>query len=186
MVVSVQRRLFTVDEYYRVSAAGVFTPDDRVELIEGEIVQMNAIGPLHAHVVDVTATNFTVMARGEHLVRAQHPIRLDDRSEPEPDLALVKLKPGGYRRGHPVPADVFLIMEVADSSLLIDQTVKLRLYATAGIPEYWLLDLTRGELVVNRAPRGTGYAEVFAVGRGERIAPATFPDRDIALDDLLD
>jgi Uma2 family endonuclease len=186
MVVSSARRLFTVDEYYRMAAAGVLTPDDRVELIEGEVVKMNAIGPLHAHIVDIAATSFTVMARGEYLVRTQHPVRLDNRSEPEPDLALVKLKPGGYRRGHPIPEDVFLIMEVADSSLLIDQTVKLRLYAEAGIPEYWLLDLTRGELVVNRAPRDGSYTDTFVVGRGERIAPAAFPDREIALDDLLD
>lgn len=132
MAVQVQRRLFTVSEYYRMAEAGILGEDDRVELLEGEIVQMAPIGSNHRGTVDFLANSLVSRLGARAIVRTQNPIRLDDFSEPQPDVALLHPRADFYRRSHPTPADVLLLVEVADSSVAFDRQVKLPLYCPSG------------------------------------------------------
>jgi Uma2 family endonuclease len=173
------KRLFTVDEYYRMAEAGILGEDDRVELIEGEIVRMSPIGPRHANRVNRLMLRFAERFRGMAHISSQNPVRLSNRSEPEPDLALVRAYPEGqdpYESAHPTPRDVFLIVEVADSSVEYDLGRKARLYARHGIPELWVLDQRGDRVVVHRDPAPRGYATVQTLGRGQSICPLAFPE----------
>lgn len=168
------RRLLTVDEYHRMGEAGVLTEDDRVELIEGELVAMVPIGSEH-----VAATNalnrLLVLAIGDRgIVSVQNPVRLDQRSEPQPDFAV--LKPRDYRTTLPRPEDTMLAVEVANTSLDYDRTVKLVLYARSGIPEVWIVDLAAEQVEVYRSPVGDQYALVTHVGRSDALTIEAFPD----------
>jgi Uma2 family endonuclease len=185
MAVLLARRRFTVDEYYRMAEAGILTEDDRVELIEGEIVEMPPIGRRHAACVDGIAElffrNFVDVAR----TRNQNPVRLSEYNEPEPDVALLRRRPDFYSSGHPTPEDVLLLVEVADTSLVMDRRVKMPLYARSGIPETWLVDLDAEAIFVHRDPSPDGYRTVQAVRPGETLAPLAFPDRPLAAADIL-
>ena len=168
-----------------MAEAGILGEDDRVELIDGEIVEMPPIGPGHAGSVDdVYEKLFRLFSDRAHM-RCQNPIRLDPYNEPEPDVALVVRRPGGYREAHPTPSDVFLVIEVADTSLRTDRGVKMPLYARFAVPEAWLIDLEHEVMLIHREPSPDGYRLVTTARRGERIAPLAFPDREIAVDDLL-
>jgi Uma2 family endonuclease len=123
------KRRFTVDEYYAMARAGILSSDDRVELIEGEILTMTPIGPAHAVAVDRAAHSLMLEVQERAVVRVRGPIRLDDHSEPEPDISLFWPPAESYRHGHPRPADVLLVIEIADSSLRYDRDVKSALYA---------------------------------------------------------
>src|SRR5207247_3212709 len=135
-------RRFTVDEYYRMAETGILAEDDRVELLDGEIVEMSPIGPRHAATVTRLDHLFNRLVGDRAIVRAQNPVRLDGYSEPEPDIALVTPRADFYRAEHPTPRDILLIVEVADTSLRYDRHTKLPGYARAGVPEAWLVDLT--------------------------------------------
>ncbi len=167
------RHRISVDEYHKMADAGVLSHEERVELIEGEIVDMAPIGSQHAYVVNQLARLFTLAAGEDGLVSTQNPIRLNDRCEPQPDLAL--LKPGDYMARLPGPADVLLIVEVASSSVDYDRGVKLDLYARHGIPEVWLLDLTGNELLVCRDPEGGKYLSITGPLAGECVRPVLLP-----------
>jgi Uma2 family endonuclease len=138
---TVTTRRFSVDEYHRMAEAGVLQPTERVELIEGKIVQMAAIGSRHAECVDRLNRILVQGIEDRGTVRVQNPVRLSDHSEPEPDIALVRPRPEGYADRHPGPDDALLIVEVADTTLTLDREVKMPLYARAGIPECWTVDL---------------------------------------------
>lgn len=168
-------RRFTVDEYHRMAETGILREDDRVELLDGEIVEMSPSGPRHAATVRRLERLFHRLAGERALVSGQNPISLDRYSEPEPDIALVRPQDDFYAGAHPTPADVLLIVEVADSSLGYDRR-KLASYARAGIPEVWLVDLTRDRVETHRAPRGDGYGEHHVLGRDEAITPLLLPD----------
>lgn len=149
--------------------AGILGEDDRVELVEGDVVAMTPIGSAHAACVK-RLTLLLFRAAGElALVSVQDPVRLDEASEPKPDLALLHPKPDFYASGHPGPEDVLLLIEVADASLAYDQEVKLPLYARAGIREVWLVDLPGRRVLVHREPGAGGYAAVTAVGPEGRL-----------------
>jgi Uma2 family endonuclease len=178
-------RTFNVDEYYRMAAAGILTEDDRVELIEGQIVQMSPIGSRHAACVRRLTQEFHERLDRLAQILVQDPVRLGRRSEPEPDLALVKPRPDLYAAAHPGPSDVLLIIEVADSSARYDRTTKARLYARNAIPEFWLVDLTRDHVEVFRDPAPRGYRTVQVYRRGERLAPLAFPQLDLAVEAIL-
>ena len=181
-------RRFSVDEYYRMAEAGILGEDDRVELIEGEVVEMSPIGPRHAKKVDRLALLFLDQFRNTARIRIQNPVRLSNRSEPEPDLALVRLYPDRgdpYESAHPTPADVLLVIEVADSSVEYDLGRKARLYARHGIPELWVLDQRDDRLVVHRDPMPRGYASVRTLDRGESIGPLAFPELVFTVDHIL-
>ena len=185
MAVDVERtrRLFTIEEYVQMHEAGIFADDERIELIDGEIVEMSPIGDPHAAFV-VNLTHLFVNAVGDRaLVRVQGPVRVPPRSLPQPDLAL--LRPRSYKRQSATTSDVLLVLEVADTSLRYDRAVKLRLYARAGIPEYWIVDAKAETVEIHRAPSGETYAERLQPARGTSVAPLALPDAAIAVDAIF-
>lgn len=179
------RRLFTVDEYYRMAEAGVFAPDEHVELIEGEIFRMCAIGSRHAACVCGLNEMCFDRFRGLVHVRVQNPVRLHNRSEPEPDIALLRPRPDRYAGRHPGPGDVFLIVEVADTSINYDVHTKLPMYARSEIPEVWVVDLNRRVLTAHRDPTPEGYRTALPLRAGDQVAPLAFPDRPLSVAAIL-
>ena len=176
---------FTVEEYYRLADAKALAPDARVELLEGQIVDMLPIGPFHADVGSRLDNLFSNAAKGRWIVRNQYPVRLNDGSEPQPDLALVQPQVS-YKQKHPQPEDIFLLVEVADSSVLSDREDKLPAYARAGIPEYWIVNLVERVVEVYRNPLPSGaYQSITRVGHDGAVSPAVFADLVISLADLL-
>jgi Uma2 family endonuclease len=177
------RRLFTIEEYERMVETGILTQDDRVELIEGEIVEMSPIGDAHAAFV-ANLTHLLVHAVGDRArVWVQGPVRVPPRSKPQPDLAL--LRPRSYVRAGATMEDALLAIEVADTSLRYDRIVKLRLYARAGIPKYWIVDATTETVEVYCEPSGERYATVQHPTRGGTIAPLALPDAIISVDAIF-
>ena len=185
MPIARNRRIVTADDYHRMANAGILTEDDRVELIDGEIVTKMTIGPRHNACVDRALKAFVMGAADRAIVRVQGSIGLSFLTEPEPDVVLLRAKPDYYARALPTPADVMLIIEVADSSLAFDRDRKRPLYAEAGVVEFWLVDLTTNTLFAHREPRGRTYETVWRHTRGETIAPIQLPDCRIAVDVLL-
>ena len=186
MILAAPTYRLTVADYHRMGEAGIFAPDARVELLDGQIVEMLPIGPFHSGVGTQLQTLFAKAGSDRWLVRSQYPIRLDDGSEPQPDLALVKTREDFYRHHHPEPSDVFLLVEVADSSVLYDRQDKLPVYARAGIAEYWLVNLVEKVVEVYRAPSALGvYNSATRLQAGAKIAPAAFPDAEIAVAELF-
>ncbi|HEY7067276.1 MAG TPA: Uma2 family endonuclease [Chloroflexota bacterium] len=167
---------FTVDEYYRMAEAGILTPVQRVELIEGEIVAMAPIWNRHAACVDRLTHDFVLGLGDQAIVRVQGPLRLHDYSEPEPDLIILRPRSDFYASGHPGPGDTLLVIEVADTTERYDRQVKVPLYARAGIPEVWLVDLTAGTVTIYREPSPTGYAQVIVVSGDDALSPLAFPE----------
>ncbi|HLZ71628.1 MAG TPA: Uma2 family endonuclease [Dehalococcoidia bacterium] len=180
-----RRRLFSTDEYERMIEAGVFQRAERIELIEGEILYMAAIGLRHWRAVNVLNDFFTPRLTGRAIVSIQMSVRLRPGSEPEPDLAILRRRDDYYLSGLPGPEAVWLVIEVADSSLAYDLSRKLPLYASAGIPETWVFDLRGDRALVHRRPRGRRYTGVTVVERGGTLTPLAFPELTIALDDVL-
>lgn len=185
MVIRPQPRLFTVDEYDRMADAGILGENDRVELINGKIVRMTAVGSRHAACVDRLTALLSRLLADRAIVRVQSPVRVSELSEPEPDLALLAPRDDWYAGGHPGPADALLIIEVADSSLDFDRSVKASLYAAAGVTELWIVDQTLGALETFRQPGPDGYASVRRVAPGDYLAPAAFPDVAVAVGDIF-
>jgi Uma2 family endonuclease len=169
------RRLLTVDEYHRMGEAGILTDDDRVELIEGELVAMAPIGSEHVAATN-TLTRLLVLAVGDRgIVSVQNPVRLTRRSEPQPDFAVLKPR-GGYGTTLPRPEDTMLAVEVANTSLDYDRTVKLALYARSGIPEVWIVNLAAQEVEVYQLPVADRYTSVARAGRSDALTIKAIPD----------
>ena len=177
-------RRINVDEYYRMAVAGILRPDERVELLDGQIIPMSPIGPFHADVVTYLTEAFCALARRRWEVRTQNPVRLDDLSEPQPDLMLIKRSPGRLRR-HPQPGDVYLLVEVCDTTLESDRLDKLPAYARAGIPEVWLVNLNDQTIEVYRQPQPEGFVFKTILRAGDKAAPQSFPDAAIDVEELL-
>lgn len=156
--------------------SGLFREDDRLELLQGEILEMSPIGSRHSAAVKRANQLFSAALVGRAVVGIQNPVRLSDLSEPQPDVALLKPRPDFYEEAHPEPGDILLLLEVADTSISFDREVKLPLYAASGIPEVWLLDLASGVLEVLRDSRSTGYRSILRLTAGETVAPLAFPD----------
>ena len=178
-------RKFTVVEYYRMGESGILKPDERVELIEGEILLMPPIGPIHAGNVDDFIAVFAQYAFGRFRIRIQNPLRLDDGSEPEPDVVLLRPREDRYTTSHPTPADVLLVIEVADSSLEYDRQVKTHLYGRNCIPETWVKNLPEDCIERFTEPGPEGYAQHTIHRRGETLTPVSLPDLELAVEDLL-
>jgi len=159
----VPRHRLTLADYHRLGEAGILNEDDRVELLEGQLVDMSPIGPRHALAVEALNDLLVRAVGGRAWLKPQNPIELDDGSEPQPDIALVRRPWQGYPTAHPRPGDVFLLVEVADSSLEVDRGAKLELYAKAGIPELWIVDLTTDGVFVYRNPSGDRYRTVTRI-----------------------
>ena len=178
-------RRFTVEEYYKLAEVGILGEDDRVELIQGEIVVNSPIGSKHAACVKRLNALFSSRVKDQAIVSVQDPIRLSEHSEPQPDLALLKPRPDFYANRHPGPEDVLLIVEVAETSSEYDRQVKIPLYARHGIPEVWLIDLSKGRLTVFRNLQGDAYTHIKEAKKGDRIAPEALSDVDIPVEELL-
>jgi len=174
------RHRVTAQDFHQMVAAGILRESDRVELIDGEIVDRAPIDSKHAFVVSRLAQFFTLAAGDRCLVSVQNPVRLDDRSEPQPDLAL--LKPGDYMDRLPGPQDVLLVIEVATTSIEFDREIKLGLYARHNIPEVWLLDLNAGELGVYREPVEGRYRGQQKPMASDAVSPLLLPDVALKLD----
>ncbi len=185
MRTDVTKKRFTVDEYYRMAEAGILTPEDRVELIEGEIIQMSPIGRRHAGCVNRVNDLFTFKFRGKAVVTVQNPVRLNDYNEPQPDLVLAKPRADYYASGHPVPEDVFLVFEAADTTLSKDRNVKLPIYARLGIPEVWIADLKHDLILVFRDRSGEQYKTSHTFQRGDWLFVSAFPKISLKVEDLL-
>jgi len=186
MAVMLRRYRFTVDEYERLGQAGVLTQCDRVELLDGDIVEMTPIGDRHASVVARLSSLFAKRLGDRVLIWAQNPVQLRVvRSMPQPDVVLVRARADFYSAGKPGPDDVLLLIEVMDTSAETDRRVKLPLYARAGIAETWLLDLQTDCVETFRRPTTTGYGRSATFHRGQRLAPQAFADLVLTVDDLL-
>jgi len=186
MAVPIQKRFVTIDEYHRMGEQGVFPLDARLELIRGEIIEMSPIGPRHAGSVRRFIRNFSARLSSYAIVDAQNPVEMrEQESEPQPDITLLRLQDDLYSTATPTPGDTLLVVEVADSSLSFDRKVKMHLYAEAGIPESWLVDLNSETLFVFRRPSPEGYQDVRAYRRGESVAPEAFPGVSFAIEEIL-
>ncbi|MDP8924743.1 MAG: Uma2 family endonuclease [Chloroflexota bacterium] len=182
MAVALRRRTFTADEFERMAEAGILGEDERVELIEGEIVWMSPIGPNHSWCVKRLNALFARL--GDRVIPSiQDPIRLHDRLEPQPDVVLVR--PDAPRDRHPTPADILLVIEVASSSISVDRDVKGPMYARAGIADYWIFDLDAYCLLVLREPSADGYRVVRVFARGQQVAPLFAPDFPVDVAEIL-
>ncbi|PYJ56696.1 MAG: Uma2 family endonuclease [Verrucomicrobia bacterium] len=176
---------FSVKEYYRMAETGVLKPDARVELLNGGITDMSPIGPFHGGVVNRLIRSFTRSSAGRWLVSAQNPVRLDDYSEPEPDLMLLKPMPDDYISHHPRPEDVYLLVEVSDASLTTDREEKLPIYSRAGIAEVWIVNLVDLIVEVYREPHFTGYGSKSILRAGDQARSQAFPDAAVDVAELL-
>jgi Uma2 family endonuclease len=170
-----QRRKLSADQFERMGETGILGPEPRVELIEGEMIEMPPIGSRHAAAVASLSTHFARVVGDDALVWTQNPPRLSDDSEPQPDLMLLRPKADRYRSGHPHPQDVLLLIEVAETTLVFDRETKLPLYAKQGVPEVWILDLEAKRLEIYREPGPGGYRRKLERGEAESIAPGALP-----------
>lgn len=174
---------WTVDEYHQMAVAGLLDETDRVELIEGEMIDMAPIGSKHAFIVNQMSQMFSARVGGQCLVSTQNPVLLGERSEPQPDVALLRI--GNYMDALPTTADVLLIVEVSDSTLEYDRDVKLGLYARHGIPEVWLLDVNAREITVYREPAEGQYRLIRKPTAAEAVAPLAVPGVALRLVELM-
>ena len=171
----VGKRLLSVADYHLMARAGVFAPGERVELIEGEIVNVPPVGPDHIGLVNDLNETLMASAIGRAIVSVQNPLVLPEHSEPEPDVALLRLRAGRYRKEKPLPADVLLLIEVADSTLRYDREIKVPLYASYAIPETWLIDVVGERLTRFVEPTRSGYARSETVSDLSAVEAAALP-----------
>jgi Uma2 family endonuclease len=179
----VKRRRFTVHDYHRMGEAGILHEDDRVELIEGEIVEMTAIGTRHFSCVNGLTRLLVVSVGDEAVVSVQNPVRLNEYTEPQPDLTAIR--PRDYRLSLPGPEDVLLLIEVSDTTLAYDRGVKLPLYARAGIREVWIVDLSGETIERYNGPSAKGYGRVDQIRRGQTLESASLPGLTPGVDEVL-
>jgi Uma2 family endonuclease len=174
-----------VSQYHQMNQAGILSENDKVELINGEIIEMSPIGRRHTACVNRLNTVFSQLLGKKVIVAVQNPIILNNLSEPEPDIALLKPRADFYESGHPQPQDIFLLIEVADSSLEYDREVKIPLYASSGITEVWLVDIYEQVIIVYRHPSENSYSEIQTLNRGEKMSIQAFPEINLVVDDIL-
>lgn len=184
-VVVATRRRFTRVEYYRMAEAGILGEDDRVELIEGEIVQMSPIGDRHTAFVINLNQRLVLRLAGLALVSIQSPVVLTEDTEPQPDLAVLRLRAVPYKERGARAEDVLLLIEVADSSLTYDRSTKLRLYAAAGIPEYWIVDCTTETVEIYRNPGPAGYRDATRATGTATLTLQAFPDVELTTAEIF-
>lgn len=184
MLLPLRKGPFTVESYHRLAELGILPRDARVELIDGQVLEMSPIGGPHASCVRRLLHRFGQRLPQGVMIDVQNPVVLDESNAPEPDLALLVFRPDGYPQ-QPRVADVFLLIEVADTSLAYDRDTKMPLYAAAGIPETWLVDLAGDAITVYRDPGPDGYRDVVTVVRGETLAPLRLRGVAVAVDEIL-
>jgi Uma2 family endonuclease len=180
------RHKLSVSDYYRMGDAGILHEDSRVELIEGELIDMSPIGSHHAGIVTRISHLLNKKISDQAIVSVQNPVRLSDWSEPQPDIMLLKPRSDYYYDSHPKPSDVLVLIEVADSSIDYDRKTKLPLYARSGIQEFWIIDLNAKRLERYTQPNDTGYGQCETLDKSATAVPAGLPDVAIDLGQILD
>ena len=185
MSVLLDRRTFTVEEYRRMGETGILSEDDRVELIEGEIVKMSPIGKRHAACVDALDELVRERLQRSVNVRAQNPVELDDYSEPQPDITLLKRRDDFYSSGHPRPEDVLLVIEVSDTTLEYDSQIKVPLYARAAVPEVWIVNINEGRVEMFADPSGGAYRTTVVFSRGEEVQSRSLAALRLSVSEIL-
>lgn len=180
----VTRYKFTTDQYRQMSDAGILPSDERTELIEGVIVLMPAIGEDHLWNVNFVTRVFFQRFDDQAIVSIQNPVLIAPHSEPQPDIALLRQPQPGDRH-KPTPEDVFLIIEVSDTTLASDRRVKMPLYAAAGIRESWIINLVERQLEVFREPADGQYRQQLVLKANDMVSPLAFPDITLKGSDLL-
>ena len=178
-------RLWTVRDYHRMVEAGILHPDERVELIEGQIIRMSPKGTAHEAAITRLERILRKQLGDRVIIRLQSPIQLNDHSEPEPDVAVVQPDPLDYEDHHPTPLEAYLLIEVADSSFKFDCETKARLYARSGIADYWVLDVKHRQLHVFRSPNQDGYQDHDTLGETERLALLSFSDITVSVAEMF-
>jgi Uma2 family endonuclease len=180
------RYKFTVEEFDRMGEAGIFTKHDRVELIEGEIVEMSPINDPHIFVVNLL--NYLLnqpLLQGRAFVQVQSPIRLPPHSEPQPDIVVYSWREDLYRTSPPTKADILFVIEVADTTLAYDRQVKLPLYAAHEIPETWIVNIKGRAVIAGTDPTTDGYGQIRTVEGHQSLSPQAFPDFSVVADELF-
>lgn len=185
MPVTLLRRQFTVREYHQMTEAGILREDDRLELIKGEIIRMSPIGPRHAAYAKRLNQLFSRKLGDRVLIGVQDPVQLDNISEPQPDVTLLEPREDFYATAHPRPEDIFLLVEIADTTVAYDRDVKVALYCDRGIAEVWLVDLKKQCLELYRQPSANGYLYVRKLQRGDSLTIQAFPDISFTADEVL-
>lgn len=185
MNAAVEVRRLSVQDYHRMAEAGIFRPEERVELLAGQVVQMAAKGVAHEAAITRTEKALRHQLGDRVLLRLQSPVQLDNYSEPEPDIAVVFPDPADYETHHPTPSEIFWLIEVADSSFRYDCEVKAPAYGKSGIAEYWVLDVNQRQLHIYRSPTAEGYQSLGILGAGDQVSPLAFPECLIAVSRLL-
>jgi Uma2 family endonuclease len=180
-----ERKRFTVDEYHKLAQAGVLGEDDRIELIEGELIRMPPIGSVHAGLVGRLDRAFQARVPQGVVVWAQNPLTFPPASEPQPDLALLRPRSDDYLNSLPTASDVLLVVEVADTTLAYDRDVKMLLYARQGVAECWLFDVTARRLEMYRDPGPDGYRTLLRPDRDATVSPLAIPEAMIDLEALF-
>lgn len=184
MTTATKIRSWTVEEYHKMIESGILTRDSHVELLEGRIVEMSPQGPLHAGTTQRASDYIKARLQERAHVRMQLPVTLPT-SEPEPDVAVVKIDRGAYGDHHPTPDEIFLLVEVADTTLRIDRLEKAPLYARANIPEYWILDVSDRQAYIFRDLTSAGYRTSFVLPDNAAIALRAFPTIEISISELF-
>ena len=181
----IMRRRITVEEYEVMYEAGVFKPDERLELINGEILKVAPMNAPHISYVIRLSRIFTERLTKRAIVSTQLPIVINEESEPEPDISILRWRSDDYFSGKPKAQDVYLLIEVASASLLFDRRVKLPLYARVGIPEVWIVNVQARQLEVYRNPKGEAYSESRVLKPSDKIALLAFPDVEVRLSEVF-
>ncbi|MEH2299918.1 MAG: Uma2 family endonuclease [Nostoc sp.] len=185
MSVQLLRRKFTVEQYHKMVESGILKEDDRVELIRGEIIEMSPIGTKHAACVN-RLVNLLVQLLGKRVIlAAQNPVVLNNNSEPQPDVALLKSRDDFYATAHPQPQDIFLLIEVADSTVVYEREEKIPLYAKANIIEVWLVDINEQIVEVYQQPTAVRYQLMQKFTSGQTLSIQTFPDVSISVNEIF-
>ncbi len=185
MELALKKYHLTVDDFNYMAENGRFSPTDRLELIEGEIYEMSPIGRLHARCVKFLSAILNKLLSDKAIIGVQDPIILDDLTEPQPDISILRFQADFYKQSHPKPANILLIIEVADSTVEYDRTIKFPKYATAGIPEAWLINLEAERIEVHSNPKANTYGMVKIYQRGEEVSSETMPELKLEVDDIL-
>ncbi len=185
MAVEIAKYSFTAEEFERMGEAGILREDARLELIEGGICAMSPVGSAHAACVKFLSGLVNRLFGGTFIIGVQDPVRLNDFSEPQPDVSLLRWRDDYYRGAHPKPADVLLVIEVADTTVLTDRSVKMPLYARAGIPESWLVNIPEGQVEIYSDPTDGAYRRVEVFGRGAEARSHTVEGFAVGVRELL-
>lgn len=185
METEVAKKLFTVDEYYRMGEAGIFDPEARLELIEGEIIEMSPVGDPHIGCVNRANAVFARRLGDKAIVSIQNPVRLSRYTEPQPDIVLARPRPDFYAGRRISPEDIFLVIEISDTTLRYDCNRKMPLYAKARVPELWIENLQENVILVYRNPKHETFETSSVFKRGESISLAAFPEISFKVDELL-